>query len=254
MLSLDDFKRVIDALKGTPLKDIQFSGGEPFLNPNTLKMIQYVDKNTDLEIGCATNATYLDETIVSQLSNTRIKLNIQFPAITEDDFSTITKTGNLGILLDKIQLLYKHNVAFGLNHCFVDLNCDAIISVVKFAKENDLPLKLLPDIKNKHSMQLKEKIFSFLDEILDSKTNPQNGAIKWTSKSKFQVKYVDAPCFYRAFEKCKNYAEIRLLPDMTLQPCIMKTSLCDESLSLKGIDGNLIKHKLQEVWNNFTNC
>jgi cyclic pyranopterin phosphate synthase len=254
MLSFDDFLLVINALKDTPLIDIQFSGGEPFMNPDTLKMIQYVDKNTNFEIGCATNATLLDETIVKQLVNTRIKLNLQFPATNADDFSLITKNGDLGILLDKIQLLQANNITFGLNHCFVDSDFDKIIAVMDFAQKHDLLLKLLPDINNEHSTRLKDEIFFYLDEIMDSKMNPHNGSIKWKSKSNFQVKYVDAPCFYRDFEKCKNYAEIRLLPDMSLQPCILKAKGYDGNFSIKAIESNLIKHKLQEVWNNFTNC
>jgi cyclic pyranopterin phosphate synthase len=254
MLPFDGFKIVIEALKGTHINDIQFSGGEPFLNPDTLKMIQYVDNYTDYEIGCATNATLLDEAIVEQLSKTRIKLNLQFPAINDEDFSIITKTGKLIILLEKIRLLEENNISFGLNHCFTGSDFDKIITVIDFAQKHNLPLKLLPNVKNEYSIQLKEQIFSYLDEILNSKINPHNGSIKWKSKSNFQVKYVDAPCFYRDFEKCKSYAEIRLLPDMSIQPCILKSTSFDESMSIKSIDSNSIKNKFQEVWNSFIEC
>jgi molybdenum cofactor biosynthesis enzyme MoaA len=254
MLAFEDFQHVVAALVDTPLKDIQFSGGEPFANPYTLKMIQYVDENTDFEIGCATNATLLNEEIVKKLSKTRIKLNLQFPATSDKLFSAITQTGHLSTLLDKIQLLNRYNVTFGLNHCFIDSNFDKIVSVIEFAQKYDLPLKLLPDINKEHSMQYKEHIFEFLDETLDVKTNPQNGSIKWESKSTFQVKYVDAPCFDQDFEKCKNYAEIRLLPDMTLHPCIMKSNGNSDCVCLTNLDRNAIKNKFQEAWNSFISC
>jgi cyclic pyranopterin phosphate synthase len=254
MLLFDDFVLIIDVLKGTPLKDIQFSGGEPFLNPDTLRMILHVDKFTDYEIGCATNATLLDEKTVKQLSNTRVKLNLQFPSTTDKCFSEITQTGQLGILLEKIQLLKRHKVAFGLNHCFIDSDFDKIVSVIEFARKHDLPLKLLPNIKSKPSILFKEKIFGLLDDMLDSKTNPQNGSIKWKSDSDFQVKYVDSPCFHKNFEKCKNYAEIRLLPDMSLQPCILQPSSLAKNISIKAKGSNLIKNIFQEVWNSFISC
>jgi len=254
MLSFENFKLIINALKDTPLKEIQFSGGEPFLNPDTLQMIQYVDENTNYEIGCATNTTFLDENLILQLSKTRIKLNIQFPATTQDDFNKITKTENFEILLKNLQLLKQYKIKFGLNHCITDFDFDRIFSIIEFAIERDLPLKLLPDMKNDNSIFLKEKIFSFLDKILDLKEDSQNGAIKWKSKSNFQVKYIDSPCFYKDFEKCKNYAEIRLLPDCKLQTCIMKPYQCDEVENLKNFDVNLIKIIFQQVWNSFISC
>jgi len=250
MLSFENLKLVIDALKKTSLKEIQFSGGEPFLNPDTLHMIQYVDNNTNYEIGCATNTIFLDENLMMQLSKTRIKLNIQFPATTQGDFHKITKTKNFEILLKKIDLLQRYNVKFGLNHCITNFNSDSVFSTIEFAKEKDLPLKLLPDLNSQISILQKEKIFSQLDEIMDSKEDTQMGAVKWKSKSNFQVKYIDSPCFYKNFETCKKYAEIRLLPDFKLQTCIMK----QYQLDLKNSDRDLIKLKFQQVRNDFISC
>jgi len=251
-LSFENLKFVIDALKNTPLMEIQFSGGEPFLNPDTLQMIQYVDENTDFEIGCATNATILDENTILQLSKTRTKLNIQFPATTQDDFDEITKTGNFETLLRKLQMLQQYDVKFGLNHCITEFNFNKVFSVIGFAKENDLSLKLLPDLKNKNSIVLKEKIFAYLDKVIDSKKNIQTGAVKWKSKSNFQVKYINSPCFYKDFGKCKNYAEVRLLPDFKLQTCIMKPNQFDADL--KNLDSDSIRIKFQQVWNSFISC
>ena len=252
MLSLENLKLIIEALKHTPLKEIQFSGGEPFLNPNTLRMIQYVDENTDWEIGCATNATILNKNIIQQLSKTRIKLNIQFPATTQDNFNKITKTGSFETFGNKIKLLTQHDVNFGLNHCITDCNFDNIFSVIEFAKENELSLKLLPDLKNDNSIVLKEKIFAYLDKIIDSKKDIQTGAVKWKSKSNFQVKYIDSPCFYKDFGKCRNYAEVRLLPNFKLQTCIMKPNQFDADL--ENLDSSSIRIKFQQEWNNFISC
>ena len=252
MLSFDNLKLVIDALKNTPLKEIQISGGEPFLNPDTFQMIQYIDKNTDYEIGCATNAFFLDENLIGKLSKTRIQLNIQFPATTQSDFNKITKTGNFEILLENLQLLQKHDVKFGLNHCITDFNYDKVFSVIEFAKENDLPLKLLPDLKNENTIVLKERIFAYLDKAIDSKNDIQTGAIKWKSKSNFHVKYIDFPCFHKDFKKCKSYSEVRLLPDFKLQTCIIKPNQFDADL--KNLDSNSIRIKFQQVWNNFISC
>ena len=71
-LSLDEFVKIILALKERPLKEIQFSGGEPFLNPDTIKMIEWAHKNTDYEIGCATNMSLLNNSLIKRLSKKRV--------------------------------------------------------------------------------------------------------------------------------------------------------------------------------------
>ena len=69
-LKFEDFKIIIQSLEDTELKEVQFSGGEPFMNPETLKMIQWLNDNTNLEIGCATNTQFFtDETITALSKN-----------------------------------------------------------------------------------------------------------------------------------------------------------------------------------------
>jgi cyclic pyranopterin phosphate synthase len=232
--------------------------GEPFLNSETLKMIIYADKNTDYEIGCATNATLLNEEIIGQLSETRIKLNIQFPAINPDNFINITQSGKLDALLEKFRLLQNHKVQFGLNHVITDTNFESLKDVIEFAGTNNYPLKLLPDLNNVESVLLKDKIFPFLDEMTDARIDKQTGAIKWVTKtdngSEFQVMYVDSPCFYKNFNICKNFAEIRLLPNMRLQTCIKKQSYSQSDFVVNNCDKESIKLKFQQAWNDFISC
>jgi cyclic pyranopterin phosphate synthase len=96
-LKFDDFKFIVQSLQETGLREIQFSGGEPFMNPETIQMIVWANDNTDLEIGCATNTQFFDDDVINILAQTRIKLQIQFPSSNQRKFESITKTNFLNL-------------------------------------------------------------------------------------------------------------------------------------------------------------
>jgi len=257
-LQFDDYKIIIDSIKNTSLKEVHFSGGEPFMNPETLKMILYTNDTTNYELGCATNTTFLTEETIKKLANTRIKLNIQFPAIKKTEFAKITKTGDLFKVLGKIDLLKKHNVEFGLNHVLQSDSCNSIEDIIDFVTKHGLSIKLLPDLNNINNVNLKNIVFPFLDSIATKKIDKGTGALKWwlsgSNSSDVAIMYIDSPCFYDDITTCKKYSEVRLLPSLKLQTCIKKTELF--GFDFEVIEGNrsLIRNKFQESWNSFTNC
>lgn len=59
------------------------------------------------------------------------------------------------------------------------------------------------------------------------------------------VLYIDSPCFTQDIDSCRNYSEIRILPDMSLQPCILRSSgtkILDLSKEKKVSNNNSEKH------------
>ena len=68
-LKFEDFKFIVQSLRETGLREIQFSGGEPFMNPATIQMIVWANNNTDLEIGCATNTQFFDDDVINFQKN-----------------------------------------------------------------------------------------------------------------------------------------------------------------------------------------
>jgi len=257
-LQFDDYKIIIDSLVNTALKEVHFSGGEPFMNPETLKMILYTNETTDYELGCATNTTFLTEEIIKQLANTRIKLNIQFPAIKETKFANITKSGDLFKVLGKIYLLKKHNVEFGLNHVLQSDSSNSIEEIIDFVTMNGISIKLLPDLNNVNNVNLKDSIFPLLDSIATKKIDKGTGALKWwvsgSNNTEVTIMYIDSPCFYYDITTCKQYSEVRLLPSLKLQTCIKKNELIEFDFEIIENNKSLIKNIFQESWNSFTSC
>ncbi len=255
-MKYNELKAIIDSLRDTELKEVQFSGGEPFLNPAIIDMITYVDRTTDFEIGCATNASILSLDLIRSLSKTKVKLNVQFPSTDTVEYRIITATGNMTKLLDTLDLCKEYGVPIGLNHVLSGTNHHDILKVINWARQHSTPIKILPDINETANQSIKEYVIRILRSILFEEKNLMNGSIKWklpTSGSNFvTATYVDSPCFSQDKPTCINYAEIRLHPDLHLQSCIKDFSLHEFGFSLSSDNSTRIKTRFQELWNNFS--
>ena len=251
-LKFDDFKFIVQSLQETGLREIQFSGGEPFMNPETIQMIVWANDNTDLEIGCATNTQFFDDDVINILAKTRIKLQIQFPSSNQRKFEP---------LLDNLKKLRQSKIEFSLNYVLLTPNINDFQQILPFLYDNEIGLKLLPYVNDKtlKNNEFKKFIIQFLDSISFKYENQNNGSLKWwldtPSGKVIAIKYIDSPCFEYEFAKCKNYAEVRLLPNLAVQSCLINPAdnlkidfeLCEENQTQ-------VKQVFQKAWQNFTHC
>lgn len=254
LMSLDDFVSLIDLLANENIEELNISGGEPFVNKNIVDMIEYAHSNLSCDISCATNLSLITPEQIEQLAKTRIKFNIQFPYVNEIAFHKSTGNGNLSEILHKIKLIREADINIGLNTVIQNSNATDYEQIVMFAIENELPLKFLPKIGGKDSNRYKEFIVPIIDRYSVEFKDKGCGALRWVLEKdghRTTLLYIDSPCFYNNIETCRNFAEIRILPDMTAQTCILKESfvrLCLER-------GNAyVINQLQELWNDFVTC
>lgn len=255
-LNYEDFKVIIDSLHKSGLMEVQFSGGEPFLNPATIDMIRYVDDTTEYDIGCATNLSLVDQSMIESLSSTRIKLNIQFPTVDAVEFSNITRTGDLYRVRSKLDMCKDNGLPFGLNHVLTANNIGKLPDVVKWAIQYDAPLKILLDIYSSTHMSIVKLVHECLDNLSFSKFDLKNGSIKWKVHTALQshvtITLVNSPCFTKDKASCVNYGEIRLHPDLKLQTCIQDTDYHEFGFPVKSEMSSNIQSKLQDLWISFT--
>ena len=226
-MSYDNFKTLIDFVKDQDISELCFSGGEPFLNKDLIRMIRYADDNTASDIGCATNLSLITDTQIQELSSTRVKFNIQFPFASDADFRDSTGSGNYMKVVETIK---------------------------KVQDENELPLKLLPQIGLAGSDRFKEKIYPLLQEKTVERIDKGTGAIRYTLEKgnhRITVLYIDSPCFTKDIERCRKYGEIRVLPDMTLQSCILKGDT--SSLALER-GKEFVLSQFRALWKDFNHC
>lgn len=254
VMSVEKFKQLINYLGGQELSEINFSGGEPFLHKEIVDMIVYANDHMTCDISCATNLSLITDEQIARLAKTRVKFNIQFPFVSEKDFAKSTGTGKLCKVLDRIKTVKSAGIKIGLNTVIQSVSNSTIEQMVMFALENELPLKLLPQIGLEGSDRFIDDILPILGKYAVEFVNKGTGALKWTIKNgnlQTSVLYIDSPCFTHDIKTCRNYGEIRIHPDFMLQCCILKGT--NELLCLeKGKE--FVVDQFERLWKDFNHC
>lgn len=248
------FERFVEIIKDQEISELCFSGGEPFLNPNLVQMIEYADKSLACEIGCASNLSLISEEQIRRLSKTRVKFNVQFPYVTPEKFHRSTGNGDMDRTVGRIMAVKNAGIAIGLNTVVQSKSEDDVRNMVLFALDSELPLKFLPQIGLFGSGDFKGFVYPILKEYAVEYYDKGTGATKWLlehKNHKTTVLYIDSPCFTQDIERCKKYGEIRILPDMYIQTCILKNKTI--RLNLED-DKTVAQKQLIEIWKNFNHC
>lgn len=245
---------IIDIVKDQNLSEICFSGGEPFLNKEIVDMIIYANDETNADISCATNLSLISQEDIKHLSKTRVKFNIQFPYADETKFSQSTGRRNWKIVLNNIDAVRKEGISIGLNSVVQDGSEHNVREIIEFAITHELPLKLLPQIGLDGSDRFKEFVYPILEEYATSCTDKHTGATRWIVECghhRSVVLYIDSPCFSHNIEKCRNYGELRIQPNLHMQTCIQS----DETELLCLDEGkDFALQQMKRLWKDFKHC
>lgn len=253
-ITFDEFKTLINVIEGQPISELNFSGGEPFLNAGIVNMIEYACNKLSCDISCATNLSLISDSILKRLSSTRVKFNIQFPFVDECLFKRSTGNGSLANIMTNISIVKRSGIKIGLNTVIQSRDTESVEDMVKFAINEELPLKLLPQIGSLNSSKYSEWVFPILKKYATSITNKNTGAVRWTledSGHKTSVLYINSPCFTKDIETCRNFGEVRILPGMYIQPCISKSTISKLDFT-KG--KKHVINQFSQLWNDFTTC
>lgn len=254
MMSVEKFEQLINYLDGQELCEINFSGGEPFLHKEIVDMIVYANDHMNCDISCATNLSLITDEQIARLAKTRVKFNIQFPFFSEKDFIKSTGTGNLCEVLDRVKTVKSAGIKIGLNTVIQSANSETVEQMVMFALENELPLKLLPQIGLEGSDRFVYDSLPILKMYAVEFVNKGTGALRWTIRNgchKTSVLYIDSPCFNQDIKTCRNYGEIRIHPNFMLQCCIKKGT--NERLCLER-GKEFVVDQFERLWNGFNHC
>lgn len=233
-ISLEQFIKYFSIALKVGIEEVRFSGGEPLVNTETLKMIEWLNGNSNVEIGLATNGSFVTEEIARKLGETRVMVTLHFPGVGENDYFRVTKC-DWKSFENCVNLFDKYNIDYSFNYTLYPDTIDAVDSVIEYSINKGKRVKLLPFLDNKFSNSSEkylEKIFQKLNS-LDSKLEyySKKGFYLWSFNNKGAVKIIESPCYKKDIELCKEYGEIRLLPDLSLMNCIFTKPIQTKNLS-----------------------
>lgn len=249
-LSFEQFRCVMERIKDSGIREIRFSGGEPLINKDTLDMIEWVDKNTDYEVGLATNGSLVTELHAARLAKTRVMVTLHLPAVHSEKYFAVTCADKKNFDTC-VELFDSYGIDYSFNSVLYPATIENLDAVINYSVSRGKQLKLLPylehDFKNYSAIAM-----TAIDERLKEfngrkKRDEFNGITWWKFPNGAKIKLIDSPCYEKNISKCRAYAEIRLLPSLELQTCIF-----GQGVKLSDIDN--LKMILDELWDKFKVC
>ena len=143
MITIDQFIKYYNIATKVGIEEVRFSGGEPLINNETIKMIEWLDANSEVEVGIATNGSLVTEEIAYRLGNTRVMVTLHFPGVGREKYFSVTK--RKWELFEKcVELFDKHNVDYSFNYTLYPKTIEAVDDVVRYSISKGKRVKLLP--------------------------------------------------------------------------------------------------------------
>ena len=220
---------IINQIKALGAMEIAFTGGEIFLRKDILKIIEYARKKF-LRVTLLTNASLLDEDIISKLALVRIKeVSTTIFSMQEGIHDSITKTkGSLNKTLNNIKKLKAAGIRVEIKTPILKKNYKVVEEIKEFAEINGFK-------------------FSTSLRITDTNNGVSLGNIKLNeSQLNYAVKYLGNLKQQRNQE---SYGRNLACPEINYSISIDSFGNVFPCLSLRTKLGNIYEEPLKEIWN-----
>ncbi len=254
-MGFDDFRTIINALSSMwQFSDIAFSGGEPFENAAIVEMLKYAAYKDIGDVSCASNLSLATEGQIMELAGSRVKFNVQFPYADEKRYSESTGQSCYDEVVARIDLLRDVEIDVGLNTVLRSFDPTQIDGVLEFASRHNANVKLLPEIGSSAGGDILSKVERHLASRIVECFDKKTGALRWhvkTAAGILKVLFINSPCFRHDIGTCKEYGELRILPNLGLQPCLHGKAMASLAGGLSPAE---IQKRCIELWTNFRTC
>ncbi|MFH0828330.1 MAG: radical SAM protein [Candidatus Omnitrophota bacterium] len=186
--------RVIDELKEAGCLYLGFTGGEPFVRPDTMLILEYAKKQ-GFQVIIYTNGSLLNQEIVRKLAVINPnKVDITLPGVSKQVFESITGIpGSRGAVFKGIGLLHKNKIALGFKTCLLKQNAEETSKIKEFSL----------------SLNAQHRLDTLLCARLDGSIEPYEyrGELPVSKKSKIAIKKKPV-CEGECASKSKNPASL----------------------------------------------
>jgi radical SAM protein with 4Fe4S-binding SPASM domain len=251
-LSLKEIKKVIDELKQLGAVRIFFTGGEPFIRPDIIEILNYADKN-NFATYISTNGTLINKEIVTSLKSLKHLKNFQ---VSIDGFGKVHDSvrginGTFTKAVKTLKLAKKElkNAKIAVVFTLMKRNASEVEKVLKLAIQLDVdifalvllyPVTRCSDVEDV-TPEEKYKIFQNLYNIY-----------KKNKGTKLKIGILAPPAIIPKSLKNSEYGcgYICTFPSILGIDANGNVAPCDGLLNYKEfILGNIRKNSLEELWN-----
>lgn len=220
MLSIEEIKTILYKLNELGIYELLITGGEPFLHPNIIDIIDISNK-LGIVVKIGTNGSFINEDIAKELSKyPNVTINLSYHSCDETTFDKFTRSKNsFKKLIEAVEYLKAYNIQYNLKYTVT--------------KENEASMKedILFLEKNKYSFTIFTQI---LPDISNNKDNSKycvtEESIEWLYKNKY-MQFAKSSC-----SACKT--KIWISPSGEVYPCeLVRSSI-----------GNILSDDINTIW------
>lgn len=217
IMSLEDFKSIIDKIKKYVLRVSLYDMGEPLLNKDIYEMISYATKN-NISTLISTNFNLLKKEDIPKLFDSGLTvLEPCLDGFSQEKYSEYRQGGNVEIVKQNLIDVMEYKIKNKKKYPIVD------VQVVEFNHIKD---------------ELK-KIDNFLKEIKVDRITYRQENLGYNINNEIDnkdIKLTKRTCFWL-------YLGCMIRPDGSMYPC------CGRDFDRFSY-GNILKQELKEIWNN----
>lgn len=225
-LTEEEIIKIIKASEKIGIKKIRFTGGEPLVRKDLVKIIKETNSLEGIEDIClTTNGILLLEKLEELKENGLTKVNISLDTLNPLKYKKITRGGDINLVLKAIDKCLNLGIKVKLNVVIIKgLNDNEIIDLINLTKEKDIDVRfieLMPigegnkftGISNE---EIKDVIKNYEYKSLkqDKKDGPANYIKLKGAKGKIGFISALSNCF------CENCNRIRITSDGMLKGCL----------------------------------
>ena len=249
VLTKENIFAIVEAGVELNIKKIRLTGGEPLLRQDIVELVKGIKDRGIEKIYITTNGILLAEKI-DDLKNAGLDgVNISLDTLDREQFTSITRGGDLEKVLDGIKKSLQLNLEVKINSVIIkDINENAIDDLVKLTVDNKLDVRfieLMPigqgknfiGINNSEIYNRLEKNFGFDRDYKEIKGVSTYYKLK-DSKGKIGFISPINNCF------CETCNKIRLTSDGVIKRCLNTKG----NINIKEyLDKNIGKDEIKEI-------
>ncbi|MGL1933449.1 MAG: GTP 3',8-cyclase MoaA [Fibrobacterales bacterium] len=250
LMTVDDYQRVIPELITHGIEEIKITGGEPTIRKDFQEVVSVLTQYPNIKYGLTTNGQTLHKHLTFLKEAGVTNLNISLDTLDPQQFSRITKNGDLSLVLKNI--LTARDMGFTVKiNCvvFKGINDSEILDFHTFSSIEKIEVRFLELMKIGSDYKKKEEYFISAQEMI-AHLEPQfqltREAVEKDSTSFIYSTDAGARIGFIASESqpfCDSCSRLRLTATGILRSCLMS----EEGASIRNLTGDALTNTMQQV-------
>lgn len=224
-MAKEDVLRLCEGAYRAGIRSITFTGGEPLTHPEAFSIIEEVrSRYPDATLKLTTNGVLLKEKNLSFIGNHIDKIRLNFQSTDSASFKEIVGVDRLDAVLTIIRGLQKTRTHICLNFVYHARSKKLLPSIVAFASNENLELKVLEMIKFPDNVQFYwpiESAKAYLESIaVRHEVDYQEDDVYYASANGPRIRLCYSHCNTLNGKACRLLGELRVSPWMDVYHCM----------------------------------